>query len=244
MRDQKLDTMLGQVISGVNALRVGSPGMTDTIGWLLEDKMTRTPLNRVGVFIAVLALALLSSPPAHADPGVDMAPGVEMAPKHYSKATRDGWNLNIAIDGERIDSVPNLADAVNSREAFVTFSATATASGGSSPITDSLFIAGYQLGCQSDVSTGTQIGGEGAIGITGGLTGWVQTLIQPGEIVDLPLTNMALDKGGRAMLDVDSIHLKVDDCGGDVSVRSYAYLRISTAAAHTAFAVYGDPLKI
>lgn len=206
--------------------------------------MARTRLNTGSVFIAALALALLSSPPAHTDPEADTAPGVQMAPKHQSKTTRDGWNLDIAIDGERIDSVPNLAQAANSREAFVTFSATATASGGSSPITDSLFIAGYQLGCQSDVSTGVQIGGEGAIGITGGLTGWVQTLIQPGEIVDLPLTNMALDKGGRAMLDIDNIHLKVDNCGGDVSIRSYAYLRVSTAAAHTSFAVYGDPLKI
>ena len=211
---------------------------------MARTQLRRAQLNTVGAFIAALALALLSSPPGHGDPGVGMAPGVNMAPKRYSKATRDGWNLNIAINGERIDSVPNLAEAANSREAFVTFSATATASGGSSPITDSLFIAGYQLGCQSDVSTGVQIGGEGAIGITGGLTGWVQTLIQPGQIVDLPLTNMALDKGGRAMLDVDNIHLKVDDCGGDVSIRSYAYLRISTAAAHTSLAVYGDPLKI
>ena len=35
-----------------------------------------------------------------------------------------------------------------------------------------------------------------------------------------------------------------DACGGDVSIRSYAYLRISTAVAHTEFAIYGDPSKI
>lgn len=46
------------------------------------------------------------------------------------------------------------------------------------------------------------------------------------------------------MLDIDNIHIKADACGGDVTIRSYAYLRISTAAAHSQFAVYGDPMKI
>ena len=63
-------------------------------------------------------------------------------------------------------------------------------------------------------------------------------------IVDLPLANMTLSDGGTAMLDVDNIHIKADACGGDVNIRSYAYLRISTAQAHTEFAVYGEPIKI
>lgn len=187
-----------------------------------------------------------------------------MAPQHYTKSTRDGWQLAISIDGEQVNSVPNRAAATNSREAFVTLSATATATGGSAPITDSVFITGYQLGCQSDVSSGLGIGGAGAVGpaasagapfatpgqgavnlgIAGGLTGFVQTIIQPGVIVELPMANMALNSDGRAMLDIDNIHVKADACGGDVTIRSYAYLRISTAAAHTEFAIYGDPAKI
>ena len=54
----------------------------------------------------------------------------------------------------------------------------------------------------------------------------------------------SLSSGGVAMLDIDNIHIKADACGGDVTVRSYAYLRVSTDAAHTQFAVYGDPIKI
>ncbi|MUL63721.1 MspA family protein [Mycobacterium sp. CBMA 234] len=181
---------------------------------------------------------------------------VPMAPQVYDKVTRDGWHLQIKIDHEAINSVPNLAAAANSREAFVTASGTASATGGSSPITDSLFIMGYQLGCQSDVSTGLQLGGTAGVapsagigtnaglGVTGGLAGFVQTVLQPGVIVDLPLANMALSDGGQGMLDIDNIHVKADACGGDVTIRSYAYLRISTAAAHTEFAVYGDPMKI
>jgi hypothetical protein len=55
---------------------------------------------------------------------------------------------------------------------------------------------------------------------------------------------MALSPGGIAMLDIDNIHIKADACGGDVTVRSYAYLRVSTDTAHTQFAIYGDPIKI
>jgi hypothetical protein len=189
---------------------------------------------------------------------------VPMTAQHMDKATRDGWQLSLALDHELVNSVPNLANATNSREAFVTLSATASAAGGTAPITDSVVIAGYQLGCQSDVSSGLGIGGAGAfgpsasiggpvgipgqslanVGIAGGLTGFVQTTIQPGVIVEVPMANMPLSPGGSAMLDVDNIHIKADACGGDVTIRSYCYMRIATADARNEFAIYGDPIKI
>ena len=152
----------------------------------------------------------------------------------YSKQTRDGWKLSISIEAERINSVPNLAAATTSREGFVTLSATATAEGGESPITDSLFITGYQLGCQTDVSSGLGMGGAGAgggnagvgaplinpvaasdsVGGAGGGAGFLQTTVQPGVIVEVPMANMALSPDGRAMLDLDNIHIKADACGG------------------------------
>ena len=198
------------------------------------------------VALLLVLFGALSGATAHAEP-------VEMAGQQYSKTTRDGWHLALSIDNERVNSVPNLAAALNSREGFVTFSATATASGGSTPITDSLFIAGYQLGCQSDVSSGLGLGGiaslngslgTSGVGVGGGLTGFIQAVVQPGVITDLPMANMALNTDGRAALDIDNIHIKADACGGDVTIRSYAYLPISTAAAHSEFAVYGDPAKI
>jgi hypothetical protein len=195
----------------------------------------------------MVLLAALAGAPAQAEP-------VDLANQQYSKTTRDGWHLTLSIDNERVNSVPNLAAAVNSREGFVTLSATETATGGSAPITDSLFTAGYQLGCQSDVSSGLGIGGiasanasvgmPSGVNVGGGLTGFIQTVIQPGVITELPMANMALGDDGRAMLDIDNIHIKADACGGDVTIRSYAYLRVSTGAAHSSFAIYGDPAKI
>jgi hypothetical protein len=219
--------------------------------------MWRFGVRAVGVWALATGSLILPPSTAAADP-------VDMAPKYLSKQTRDGWNLSISIDGERINSVPNLADATTSREGFVTLSATATAQGGETPITDSLFITGYQLGCQTDVSSGLGMGGAGAgggnvgvgapllnpgaasdnVGGAGGGAGFLQTTIQPGVIVEVPMTNMALSPDGRAMLDLDNIHIKADACGGDVTIRSYAYLRVATALTHTGFAVYGDPLKI
>ncbi len=193
--------------------------------------------------------------PASAEP-------VAMRPLSYDKVSRDGWQLNIRVENEVVNSIPNLANAQNSREGFVTASATATAVGGANPITDSIFILGYQLGCQSDVSAGLQYGVTGgggpsgavgigggspvsaSLGLDGGAAGFVQTVLQPGVIVDLPLSNMTLSPNGQAMIDIDNIHIKADACGGDVTIRSYAYLRISTDAAHTQFAIYGDPIKI
>ena len=89
---------------------------------------------------SAFAVCVGACPPARADP-------IPMAAQNYSKVSDDGWHLNITLTGETVNSVPNLAAAANSREGFVTVKGIATATGGSTPITDSLFILGYQLGC-------------------------------------------------------------------------------------------------
>jgi MspA protein len=192
--------------------------------------------------------------------GVAGADPQTMADHNEAKTTRGGWNLNLTLANETVNPVPNLAAAANSREAFVNFEATAVTSGGNAPMTDSSFVAGYQLGCQVDVSSGVQIGGAGAIapavsvgvgselganaGLGGGLTGYVQTNLQPGVITDLPMASMPLGPQGLGMLDVTNLHIKADACGGPVTIRSFAYLRISTEIERSEFAIYGDPIQI
>jgi hypothetical protein len=155
----------------------------------------------VGAAIASVAVVFTAGGVAAAEPQ-------EMEAHHEAKTTRGGWNLNLTLANETVNPVPNLAAAANSREAFVNFEATAVAGGGNTPMTDSMFVAGYQLGCQVDVSSGVQIGGAGAIapsvslgvgsesgasaGVGGGLTGYFQTNLQPGVITDLPMASMPL----------------------------------------------------
>jgi MspA len=212
----------------------------------------------LGACIAGVVMVSVAAGVAAADPQA-------MPARNESKSTRGGWSLNLTLANETVNSVPNLAAAANSREAFVNFEATAVASGGSVPITDSTFVAGYQLGCQMDVSSGLQLGGAGAIapagsvganlgpaglepganlGLGGGLTGYVQTNLQPGVITDLPMASMPLGSQGLAMLDVTNLHIKADACGGPVSIRSFAYLRIATDIERSEFAIYGDPIQI
>jgi hypothetical protein len=64
-----------------------------------------------------------------------------------------------------------------------------------------------------------------------------------GVITEPPLANMALSDD-RVTLDIENIDMKADACGGDVTIRSYPYLRVSTAVAHSSVAIYGDPAKI
>nr|WP_234884453.1 hypothetical protein [Mycolicibacterium aubagnense] len=60
--------------------------------------------KRIGAVAAaaVCMVGLMEATPAHADPAV-------MAPQVYDKVSRDGWHLQIKIDHESINSVPNLA---------------------------------------------------------------------------------------------------------------------------------------
>ena len=84
-----------------------------------RDRRWRAGIAGATALLMVL-LAELAGTPAQAEP-------VDMANQQYSKTTRDGWHLTLSIDNERVNSIPNLAAALNSREGFVTLSATATA---------------------------------------------------------------------------------------------------------------------
>jgi hypothetical protein len=211
-------------------------------------------------YIRAVCITALVCSAALAEAPAAVAENVDMAPKDLDEMTPDGWNIHLSTSNEVVNSIPNLANAQNSREAFVSLVASATADGGQGSILDSLFIMGYQLGCQSDVSSGLQIGGAASGGVSGtgslgasnsvggsvggGTTGYAQTDLEPGVIVDLPMSNMALTPQGRATLAITNLHVKADACGGDVTIRSYAYLRISSTGAHSSYAIYGDPIKI
>lgn len=210
--------------------------------------------TRPGVIIGATAMAISW---AIATSATSWATPVEMAPQSSQRTTIDGWNLSVALSGEVINAVPNLAGAQNSREAFMTLSAQANIrGGGSNPVTAANFVAGYQVGCQIDVSQGLQIGGTGQlagsvganisgqpgvqIGGSGAIGGFVQTDLQPGVITTVAMGTMPVTAGiGR--LDMQDVHLKVDACGGPVTVRSYATFAVASAVQQTQLSVYGDP---
>jgi MspA len=131
-----------------------------------------------------------------------------------------------------VNSVPNPAAAVNSREGFVTVKGTATASGGP----HLSWTACSSLATSPDVNQTSPADCSAArTPVSHQVFRWaaaVSTLAfrresaascrpscSPGSSSTYPLSNMALDKDGHAVLDVDNIHIKADACGGDVTIR-------------------------
>lgn len=218
---------------------------------IVRQQSIRRQFSRLAA-VVLIAGSPLGSPPvfAHADV-------TQLAPQSSRRDTVDGWKLSVSLAGESINSVPNLAGAPNSREAFVTLSASADIGGsGANPITSANFVAGYQVGCQVDVSQGLQIGGTGqlagslgaslaaapgvSVGGTGSLGGYMQTNLQPGVITTLPMGNMPV-VAHVGHLDMQDVHIKVDACGGPVTIRSYATLAAASDVQQTQVSTYGDP---
>lgn len=214
---------------------------------------SKRPRLIVGATAMAIGWSLITSTAGWASP-------VEMAPQSSQRTTVDGWNLSVALSGEVINAVPNLAGAQNSREAFMTLSAQANIGGrGGNPVTAAHFVAGYQVGCQIDVSQGLQIGGTaqlaGSVGAnisaqpgvqaggSGAIGGFVQTDLQPGVITTVTMGTMAVT-AGMGRLDMQDVHLKVDACGGPVTVRSYATFAVASAVQQTQLSVYGDPYVV
>jgi MspA protein len=191
--------------------------------------------------------------------GVAAADPLPVADVTQSAVTDDGWHLTAALTMMAINSVPNMAATAFTREGFVTGKAAASIDGnGSSAVNSGTLVLGLQLGCQIDLSEGGSIGGDADIGInpsfSGGnaftaigpyadLGGNVSINLLPGTITNLGLGKKAL-KGRTGEIVVHDAHVKVDACGGPVSVRFFATAMIDTDKSDDSVNAYGDILTL
>lgn len=198
--------------------------------------------------LSAAAVAVLCVGTAHAD---------EFADKSRSVTTEDGRELRVTKTSEIIDRVPNLAAAPLSREAFVSLTGVVDILGdAAAPVHGGKLELGYQLGCQTDVTSltttlATTVGPNASvivgpvpgmsIGGTATATPSLALVVKPGSITDIPLGSKTL-VGTHGSISIDQAHIKVDGCLGQVSLRSYATVSISTDAADNSTAVYGDPI--
>ncbi|MBN7441348.1 hypothetical protein D2E30_14885 [Mycobacteroides abscessus] len=108
--------------------------------------------------------------------------------------TEDGWTIQVKTLDEEVNSVPNLAATAFTREAFVQFTGTGKISGqGSHPVTSANLVAGYQLGCQIDVSQGITLGGHADAGASAGL---VEGAVLGGGSLIPPIGGAVIGGGG------------------------------------------------
>ncbi|HXO53310.1 MAG TPA: MspA family porin [Mycobacterium sp.] len=190
--------------------------------------------------------------PAAADP-------LPVADVTQSADTDDGWHLSAALTRMAINSVPNMAATAFTREGFVTGKAAATIEGnGAIPVNSGNLVLGLQLGCQVDLSEGGSLNVGGDVGINpsfnGGnplsvigpfaqVNGDASINLLPGTITNLGLGKKEL-KGRTGEIVIHDAHVKVDACGGQVSVRFFASVMIDTDKSDDSVNAYGDILTL
>ena len=200
-----------------------------------------------------MSLLCVSAGVADADP-------IPIADVTQSADTDDGWHLSGSLTRMAIDSVPNMAATAFTREGFVTGKAAASIDGnGNSAVNSGTLVFGLQLGCQVDLSEGGSIGGDLDAGISPGFNGTGGSLsdigpyadvggnasinLLPGTITNLGLGKKAL-KGRTGEIVVHDAHVKVDACGGQVSVRFFTSVMIDTDKSDDSVNAYGDILTL
>lgn len=204
-----------------------------------------------------IATALLCLADGHA-----VAEPLPIADVTQSAVTDDGWRLSGTLSRMTVNSVPNMAATAFTREGFVTGKAAASIEGsGAIPVNTGSVVMGLQLGCQVDLTEGGSVGGDidagfspGGFGSTGGnllsnlgpyvdFEGDASLNILPGNITNLGLGKKTL-KGRTGEIVVHDAHVKVDGCGGQVSVRFFASVMIDTDKSDDSVNVYGDILTL
>lgn len=205
--------------------------------------------------VAALAVSLffLSTGVAAADP-------LPVADVTQSAVTDDGWHLSASLTRMAINSVPNMAATAFTREGFVTGKAAASIDGnGAIPVNTGSLVMGLQLGCQIDLSEGgsVDVGADaginpgfsgssnllGMIGPYAEVNGSISVNLLPGTIKNIVLGKKTL-KGRTGEIVVHDAHVKVDACGGPVSIRFFTTAMIDTDKSDDSVNVYGDILNL
>ena len=183
--------------------------------------------------------------------------------------TVDGWRLSASLTAMTINAVPNMAATAFSREGFVSGLATQTIEGSSSvPVDKGTLRLWVQLGCQIDLRTGVTLTGgmESAIATGLGLadilgtpvigadpsaaqsvTPSISATLRPGSIWRAELAKKDFEgppAGTSFHIAVRDTQVKVDGCGGPVSVRLIATAWMSTSSSDNWVNAYGDIFQI
>jgi hypothetical protein len=216
------------------------------------------PLAAVCLMVPTAAVAV---PRALAEPAPPPPPAADAGPPPDTGAvasevpgiahTPDGRTLTVAAKDETQLPVQPLTTALSSRDWLVggTFTGTTTGS-----VAGGTLEAGYQIGCGIEMdkiklngsiglsTSAASLSATGVVGFPTALTvpiqGQIEVEPRPGTI-----TNVTVDKktfkGTSTRITLKDIHIKVDNCVGASSLRSYAVLTSSGTDSDDIVAYYG-----
>ena len=101
-------------------------------------------LFRKGSGVVAVVVAMLGCPATVAHAEVVKVPDVVR-----QVTTIDGWQVTLSLTDARYDAVPNMANALLSKEGYLSGRVTLTVDGvGDHPINTGQLVVGAQLGCQ------------------------------------------------------------------------------------------------
>lgn len=163
--------------------------------------------------------------------------------------TYDGWRITLAMTGARYDAVPNMANALLSKEGYLSGRVTLTVEGtGDHPINSGQLVVGAQLGCQVDLGDGLDLGMNLDTDVFDddsvvGLRPDIGTTLKSGGIKAVGFGAKSL-KGSVATISILDAHVQVDQCGGAVTARLFASANVSSDVSDDALNVYGEVLPL
>jgi MspA len=165
--------------------------------------------------------------------------------------TADGRTLTVSAHDESQLPVAPLTTALSSRDWLVggTFNGDITGS-----VNGGTLESGYQIGCgiamdkikldgSLGISTGTgSLTNGGVLSIPAGITFPIQGVIEveprPGEVIQVPVDKKSF-KGTHTRITLKDVHIKIDNCVGASSLRSYAVLTSSGTDTDDLVGYYG-----
>jgi len=184
-------------------------------------------------------------PPPPPDNGAvpSEVPGVAHAP--------DGRTLTVVGSNETQLPVAPLTTALSSRDWMVGGTFTGNVSGS---VNGGSLEAGYQIGCgvamdkiKLDGSVGASLGNSslsgtgvlsGPAAVTFPIQGVIEVEPRPGEVINVPVDKKTF-KGTQSRITLSSVHIKIDNCVGASSLRSYATLTSSGTDEDDIVGYYG-----
>ena len=200
---------------------------------------------RKGSGVVAVIVAMLGSPAtvAHAE-------AVKVPDVVRQVTTIDGWQVTLSLTDARYDAVPNMANALLSKEGYLSGRVTLTVDGvGDRPINTGQLVVGAQLGCQVNLDDGLDLGfsvdtdlfdtDDNEVGVGPD----IGTTLKSGGIKAVGFGAKAL-KGSVATISILDAHVQVDQCGGAVTARLFASAITSSDTSDDALNVYGEVLPL
>ena len=219
--------------------------------------------TRLATLAAICVLASVSTAAvAAADPAPDPAvPASDAGPPPDNGAvasevpgvghTQDGRTLTVSAKDETQLPVAPLTTALSSRDWLVGGTFTGDVSGS---VNGGTLEAGYQIGCAiamdriklngsigigtSNLFNGTGTGLTTNLGLSFPIQGQIEVEPRPGEVINVPVDKKAF-KGTQSRVTLKDVHIKIDNCVGASSLRSYAVLTSSGTDTDDIVAYYG-----